>query len=138
MTIDDIERLVRRLDPSDITTFELWDGATSLTLRFATGAAEQRPGETPSAASAEAAGRFRTAQAVRARAIGVLRLRHPAAAPAAEPAFPRPVHSGEIVAFLEAGACLRPVVVDEDCTIGAPLRADGAIVGYGTPLFPVL
>ena len=73
--------------------------------------------------------------AIEARAIGRLRLRHPDAAPQAEDPYPMTVVRGDIVAFLEAGALLRPVVADADGLIGPPLERDGNLVGYGTPLF---
>ena len=131
MTFEDIERLVRRLDASNVTAFEASDGAAALTLRFSPEPAAPRRADAPPAADAP------EAEAVRARAIGVLRLHHPCGAGVAQ-TYPRRARAGEILAFLEAGSCLRPVVMERDGTVGAPLHADGAVVGYGTPLFPLL
>ncbi len=134
MTFDDIARLVRRLERSDVTALTVSDATSSLTVRLAPGPAEPdraAPASPPHAEPAPAVA------ALKAPAFGRLRLRHPEAAPD-EPRFPRPVARGDIVAFLDIGSCLRPVVADRDGTLGTPLHADGSLVGYGTPLFPLL
>ncbi len=128
MSPDTVEKLVRRLETSGISTFELTDGATSLKLRMG----RRRPSVTAEPAVPP------SAPAVTAPAFGILRLRHPAAAPDADRSYPARVPAGEAIAFLEAGGCLRPVTVEADGLVGAPLEADGALVGYGTPLFPLL
>lgn len=131
MTIDDIERLLLRLEGTDITDFEIEDATSRLKLRLAPGV---RAGQasTPAPNDPEPAA---PTHAIEARALGRLRLRHPDAAPEAEDPYPKTVVTGDIVAFLEAGALLRPVVADADGLIGPPLEQDGSLVGYGTPLF---
>ena len=135
MTIEEIERLLRRLERTDITEVEIADETCSLKLRLASGSGMPRPAATMTAAGPTQPGEVR---ALRAGAIGLLRLRHPDAASDDGTGFPRAVAAGDIVAYLEAGPCLRPVTADVDCTIGPPFEEDGSLVGYGTPLFPIL
>ena len=123
MNLDTIERLVRRLEASAITEFEFSDDQQHLILRL---------DPTTAGAPIEPAG----APTVQARAIGRLRLAHPGGTDI--PDTPRPVAEGEIVAFLQAGPGLRPVVAEQAGTIGSPLQPEGALVGYGTPIFPYL
>ena len=137
MTIEEIERLIRRLEQSDITQLDVSDDSSSLTLRLAPSRAVHRPRE-PGPAEGPAPDGLPEGRVLRAAAIGRLRLRHPEAAADAEAGFPRAVSCGDIVAFLEAGGCLRPVLAEADCTIGAPLLAEGSLVGYGTPVFALL
>ena len=134
MTIDEIARLIRRLEQSGITELEVSDGLSSLKLRL--GPVEAPP-RAPGLLAVEARGSG-GGRSLRAASIGRLRLSHPEAAPDPPPGFPRSVASGAIVAFLEAGGCLRPILADADCTIGAPLLAEGSLVGYGMPVFPLL
>lgn len=135
MTADEIEQLIRRLEAAGVTTFSFSDATFSLNLRFAAGPALPGLCAEPKTAGATPAA---DPPVIRASAIGLLRLHHPAAAPRDEQPGPRRVAAGEIVAFLEAGGCLRPVVAEADGRIGAPLRPDGSLVGYGTALFPIL
>lgn len=135
MTVEDIERLIRRLEHSDIAALTVCDETSSLTLRIGpalkeAGAASSGPRGTGEAARPE------DAPVLRSPSIGWLRLRHPeAAAPGEDDRVPRLVGAGDIVAFLECGAVLRPVAADCDGTLGTPLQEDGALVGFGTPLF---
>ena len=134
MRVDDVERLIRRLERSDITALTVCDETSSLTLRMGAapggaGAASFGPLVTSEAA------RTQEAPVLRSPSIGRLRLHHPEAAPVEDDRLPRPVGAGDIVAFLECGAVLRAVVADRDGTLGAPLQDDGALVGFGTPLF---
>ena len=135
MTIESIERLVRRLEQAGVTLFDFKDETSSLTVRLATGPAGLSAG-VPSAAPEPVSPA--EPPSLRASAIGRLRLCHPEAVPTPDVAGPRIVKAGEIVAFLEAGPCLRPVTAERDGTIGPPLRPDGSLVGYGTPLFRLL
>ncbi len=135
MRVEDVERLIRRLERSDITALTVCDETSSLTLRM--GAAPGGAGAASSGplATSEAA-RTQEAPVLRSPSIGRLRLRHPEAAPGEDDdRLPCPVGAGDIVAFLECGAVLRAVVTDRDGTLGAPLQDDGALVGFGTPLF---
>ena len=74
---------------------------------------------------------------IQAPHAGLFRSRHPLDdTPAA--ATPRPVRKGDIVAYLQVGALLRPVVAPQDGRIGPPLVAEGAVTGYCSPLFAYL
>ncbi|OJT95690.1 MAG: hypothetical protein BGN83_00440 [Rhizobium sp. 63-7] len=74
---------------------------------------------------------------IQASHAGLFCSRHPLDdMPAA--AAPRPVCKGDIVAYLQVGALLRPVVAPQDGRIGPPLVAEGAVTGYCSPLFAYL
>jgi len=74
---------------------------------------------------------------IQAPHAGLFRSRHPLDdAPAA--AAPRPVRKGDIVAYLQVGALLRPVVAPRDGRLGPPLVAEGTVTGYCSPLFAYL
>ncbi|MDX3926565.1 MAG: acetyl-CoA carboxylase [Shinella sp.] len=66
--------------------------------------------------------------------FGSLLLRHPASATDA-PALPRKANKGDIVAYLAIGPLLRPVIAERDCVLRRILVPEGAMVGFGEPLF---
>jgi hypothetical protein len=68
-----------------------------------------------------------------AQQAGRFHASHPAEAK--NPTFPRSVTKGEIIAFLKIGALLFPVTASADAVLPPPVVTDGAIVGYGDPLF---
>ncbi|RVA91210.1 biotin attachment protein, partial [Mesorhizobium sp. M7A.F.Ca.CA.004.01.1.1] len=71
---------------------------------------------------------------VRAPGVGVFRLDHPTTGrPIAEPG--QTVRKGETVGVLQVGQCLKAIVAPADGVLGAALIEDGAVVGYGTPLY---
>ena len=131
MTIDDIARLIRRLESSDVTELEVADETSSLTLRLSPNRGQASVIETQSM-TAEAD--VSQPEMLCATAIGRFRLHHPEAARNPEATERRTVAAGDILGFLEAGGCLRPVVAGRD-SIATPLVEDGSLVGYGTPLF---
>lgn len=49
----------------------------------------------------------------------------------------RIVHRDDIVGFVEIGPLRIPVVCPDDGWLGQPLEEDGAVVGYGRPLFRI-
>lgn len=134
MRVEDVERLIRRLERSDITALTVCDETSSLTLRMGIAPGEAGAASSGPLATTEAA-RPQDAPVLRSPSIGRLRLRHPGAAPGEDERLPRPVGAGDVVAFLECGAVLRAVVADRDGTLGAALQDEGALVGFGTPLF---
>ena len=74
-----------------------------------------------------------TATAIRAPAIGHVLWRHKLhAAPLAPPGTR--VRAGQIVALLQIGPLLRPVLAPADGIVGAPCIEAGTLAGYGTPL----
>jgi acetyl-CoA carboxylase biotin carboxyl carrier protein len=67
---------------------------------------------------------------------GIFLTCHPLhAAPLVDPG--RRVRAGQTVALLRVGLLLRPVTAPVSGVLGAPLAEEGALVGYGTPLFPL-
>ena len=133
MRADEVERLIRRLEGSDVTALTVSDATWSLTLRIS-----PRPTDTAATAGEAPADRAGDPQTLHAPAIGRLLLRHPEAALSDDGSFPRSIRSGDIVAFLDCGVILRPVVADRDGRIGAPMQTEGDLVGFGTPLFEYL
>lgn len=116
MTFEEIEAIVLSLDGRGIDRVELTVGAARLTLRFGGDTAPVGP----SPLAAPSPGRFRP--------------RHPLEA---GPRFldGEAVHTGDVVAFVEANGLLLPVLAAADLTLGPPLVADGAAVGWGTALY---
>lgn len=78
-----------------------------------------------------------TASIFRSTSFGTLHLSHPASA-VAPPILPRTVRRGEIIAYVSIGPLLRPILAERDAVLVAQLRADGAEIGYGDPLFKVV
>lgn len=67
--------------------------------------------------------------------VGIILTRHPLhTVPLARPGR---VRAGQTVALLRVGLLLCPVMAPAAGVLGAPLAEDGAMVGYGTPLFPL-
>ncbi|MDT7950470.1 MAG: hypothetical protein RQ966_03100 [Acetobacteraceae bacterium] len=120
MTLEEIEACIRIVERNGVPEFTLSEGGATLILRTAA----SQPAAAPTGT-------------IRASAAGVLRLAHgtEGAPPVAAGA---PVRPGTVVAFLQVGPCLRPVQATEAGTLGAPLQSDGALVGFGTPLFDLL
>lgn len=73
--------------------------------------------------------------AITAQGVGVFLPRHPLHAEPLAVSGHR-VRAGQIVALLRVGLLLRQVTAPADGIIGAPLVEEGAMVGYGTTLFP--
>lgn len=148
MTLDEVARLVAAADGRGVGEIAVTLGGCTLTLRAGVAPVALQVGAVQ--AGAVQAGTVQAgpvavvsapvAATLRAPCAGVFRIGHPAnpAAPAGE----RAVVAGEVVGFLQIGPCLRPVLSTARAgtagRIGPALVADGALVGYGTPLFPVL
>lgn len=131
MTPDDIHRLSLAAQRAGIAILEIDADGVSLRLRLDGGNAPEEQTATPAPAAAKP--QFR---GVRAPAIGLFRLAHPATG--RSPVEPgQSVEGGQIVGFLQVGAALRPVTAPEAGVLGSALVADGAIVGYGTHLYPL-
>lgn len=131
MTIEEIERLAALCAGAGIGGIELAEAGFSLRLRIETaGTGTPAPFvETPKAED--------PLKVVRAPGVGVFRLCHPATGrPVAEPASA--VRKGETVGVLQIGPCLKAVAAPADGVLGAALVEDGAVVGYGTPLYTLL
>ncbi len=122
MTFEDIEIIVRRLDGHGIATADIRVGTARLKLRFAgKEVSGPVPAEPPRPlAAAPSPSRFRPV--------------HPLDD---APRFAEGdrVRKGETIAYVEANGLLLPVVAAADLTLGRMLAADGAPVGWGTPLY---
>ncbi len=121
MTIEEIEVLVRRAQTADGGRFEHRSSGARLMLR------KNDRGET------EAPTASTPSLALTAPAAGVFLARHPSSAPGAF--SPSSLSSGAIAGYLQVGPCLRPVTAARDCVVVRTLAEDGALVGFGTPLF---
>lgn len=128
MTLEDIERLVRHVEQRDIARFDYSQGSATIVLRRANAAVAARP--TPGAGAAKPSG----SRAVMAPAAGYFLSIHPLSAErfVAEGAA---VKTGQAIAFLQVGPCLRAVTAPADGVVGPALAEEGALVGYGARLF---
>lgn len=122
MTLNDIETCIQLVERYGLPEFSLSKGGATLALRAAA--------SVPSAA-APTPGAVAT---VRAAAAGVFRLAHPATDERAV-AEGQAVRPGTVVGFLQVGPCLRPVTAAAAGVLGAPLVADGTVVGFGAAVF---
>lgn len=134
MTLEKIEALLRMAANRGLAALDYAEGGTRLSVSFAApggpaaaedagiplnGAAKPRPAA-PSAC-------------IPAPGVGFFRACHPAGGTL--PAEGEQVAAGTVVAFLQAGPVLQPVVAGSAGTLGARLVVEGAGVGFGTPLF---
>ena len=131
MTVEEIERLTAWCASAGIGEIELSEAGFSLRLRVQSVVAE-----TPVAA-AGAPQAETVFKGVRAPGVGVFRLDHPTTGhPVAGPG--QAVRKGETVGMLQVGPCLKAIVAPADGVLGAALIEDGAVVGYGTPLYELV
>ncbi|PWJ94490.1 acetyl-CoA carboxylase biotin carboxyl carrier protein [Mesorhizobium loti] len=131
MTVEEIERLTAWCASAGIGEIELAEAGFSLRLLVQSVVAP-----TPVAAT-EAPKAETVFKGVRAPGVGVFRLDHPTtgrsvAAPG------QMVRKGETVGVLQVGPCLKAVLAPADGVLGAALAEDGAVVGYGTPLYELV
>lgn len=127
----EVQRLVRLLQDSDVTMFECEDSQGLLRLHFDRSAVAVSLH--PAAAAASVLEETAKAPVLRSPGIGLLRLRHPLA----ESGFVgagATVTKGTIVAVLQADEVLLPVEADRDGIVARFLEAEGALIGFGTPL----
>jgi acetyl-CoA carboxylase biotin carboxyl carrier protein len=128
MTGEEIEKLAAWCSEAGISEIELAEAGFSLRLRIQSRTAG------PTSAAAEGPKVEAVFKGVRAPGVGVFRLVHPTTGhPVVQPG--QTVRKGEIVGVLQIGPCLKAVVAPTDGTLGAAMAEDGAVVGYGTPLY---
>jgi acetyl-CoA carboxylase biotin carboxyl carrier protein len=133
----DLPRLVRQLETQNVTIFEC-DGPEGFRIRLRF---EPRTGENPAPAlalervgEAPAPADARPPSVLRSPGMGFLCLRHPLSQEL-------PLRDGElagegtVLAFLRAGEVLTPVCCDRNAVVVRLLATEGALVGYGEPLF---
>ena len=129
MTIEEIERLAAWCASAGIGEIEVSEAGFSLRLHMQSVVASTPPAEAPKAETAF--------KGVRAPGVGVFRLDHPTTGrPITGPG--QVVRKGETVGVLQVGPCLRAVPAPVDGVLGDALIEDGAVVGYGTPLYELV
>ena len=129
MTIEEIERLAAWCASAGIGEIEVSEAGFSLRLHMQSVVASTPPVEAPKAETAF--------KGVRAPGVGVFRLDHPTTGrPITGPG--QVVRKGETVGVLQVGPCLRAVPAPVDGVLGDALIEDGAVVGYGTPLYELV
>ena len=128
MTVEEIERLAAWCASANIGEIEIGEAGFSLRLRLQSFAAET------ALAVATIANAEVLFNGARAPGVGVFRIDHPTTGrPVAVSG--QTVRKGETVGVLQVGPCLKAVVAPADGVLGAALVEDGAVVGYGTPLY---
>jgi acetyl-CoA carboxylase biotin carboxyl carrier protein len=126
MTVEEIERLAGWCASAGIGEIELSEAGFSLRLHMQSVVTSTPAAEAPKAET--------VLKGVRAPGVGVFRLDHPTTGrPVAEPG--QTVRKGETVGILQVGPCLKAVLAPADGVLGTALVEDGAVVGYGTPLY---
>lgn len=122
MTPDQIEAWARRLSELGLAELSVTEGDSRLTLRRASGpVAAKAPPAAPETC------------VVSAPYFGHLHLRHPQRQVPEAPSGAA-VTEGKIVAYVEVGGQLHPVVADRAGRLARWLVEDGALVGYGAAL----
>lgn len=131
MTAQEIERLAAWCAAAGVSEIELAQAGFSLCLRI------QPANVEPRATVSEPPKAEMIFTGVRAPGVGVFRLAHPTTG---HPVVERgqAVRKGGTVGVLQIGPCLRAVIAPADGVLGAALVEDGAVVGYGTPLYELL
>jgi acetyl-CoA carboxylase biotin carboxyl carrier protein len=128
MTVEEIEKLIASCAAAGIGEIALSEAGLSLHLSMV-----------PTGAVAIAlVSEIKTASnAVRAPGVGIFRHAHPATGrPVAEAGDA--VRKGDVVGLLQVGPRLKAALAPADGVLGPPLADDGALVGYGTPLYALL
>lgn len=136
MTLEKIEALLGMAAGRGLAVLDYAEGGARLSVSFAA------PGR-PAAAQGSGSPADRAAKplaalpaaCVSAPGVGFFRARHPAGG--SLPAEGDQVAAGTVVAFIQAGPVLEAVVAGQAGRLGARLVAEGAGVGFGTPLFDI-
>jgi acetyl-CoA carboxylase biotin carboxyl carrier protein len=136
MELSEIRQLAGWLEASGVTSIEVGRPGESLRLTAgggrgkAAGAAALPPPAPPAAVAGP------SPDGARAASAGVFLRAHPMR----DRPFARAgdsVQQGAIVGLLRVGALVTPVLAPVAGTVAEPIAADGAVVGYGTPLMAI-
>jgi acetyl-CoA carboxylase biotin carboxyl carrier protein len=125
MSYDTIERIVRRLERAQVSTFEYHDENVCLRLTLGGG----NPVQASSGIKAE-----KSVETGKTSAAGIFTSSHPVNHEDAM-ASGTPVRAGQIVGYVQVGPVVRPVTASRDGVIGRRLVDNGTLVGAGQPLF---
>jgi biotin carboxyl carrier protein len=138
--LNQLQAVVRLFEASPLTSLDLEGPAGRLRLTKAASGVVTRVSSPASAsdAASEAPAAMAPAPALAVTPIaaplaGVFRAGHPMRAAPFVAAGDR-VRAGDVVGLLQVGVLLAPVVAPADGRVGDAVAADGATVGYGTPL----
>ncbi len=126
MTLEGIERLIRMAERHRLAEMHVSDGATTLSLKAHAGPVNAA--RVPDSLDSMEPG------LIKALHVGLVRFTHPGASESLATAG-MSVEAGAIVALLQVGPCLRPVIAPQAGVIGRPLVREGDLAGYGTPVF---
>lgn len=129
MTPDFIEQVVQMLNKRSLRAFEFEQAGASLRV-MPGGQALALPevlGPKPEPTTASAA-------TLNATGLGHLRLTHPQRS---EPCVTTgaTVAAGQVLAFLQTGRLLQPVLAEQTVVIGRVLAGEGELIGFAQPLF---
>lgn len=139
MTFEKIEALVRAAEGRGLAKLELDADGARLVVTFDSaedGGIAEDAGEPESAAqtaSRSSSKPHHTPSAVVSPGVGFFRTTHPAGA--SLPLIGDVVATGTVLAFIQAGPVLLPVIAARNGLLGKALVAEGTGVGYGLPLF---
>ncbi|MDO9416394.1 hypothetical protein [Pararhizobium sp.] len=125
MSSAEIGKVMALMERHGIAEFEYEDGPLQIFLA--------KSGGVVAPVAAAAVAKPKEGAVLRSPGIGRFHQAHPSADTA--PTLPRRVRKGDIVAYLAVGPMLRPVLAEADCILRGLLTDDGALTGYGNPLF---
>jgi len=124
MTLDDIGRIVARLETTEVTECVIEHGDERLRIRLARGSESVREAE-PVSVRPETV-------IVKTSTFGTFRRTHPLAV--VEQTVGSPVQCGEHLGYLEIDSVLCAIVAPTDGILQRNLLQGGELVGYGQPV----
>lgn len=135
ITAGELQRVVQRLQGSDVTYFECEGPQGVFRLRFSRQCGTQaRSGGDVSPTVQAPLGAGEASTSLKSPGIGFFCVKHPLTGLEAIREG-EGVKKGQILAFLRAGEVLTPVLSDRDAPAIRQVAAEGALVGYGEVLF---
>jgi acetyl-CoA carboxylase biotin carboxyl carrier protein len=136
MELNEIRQLAGWLEASGMTSIEVGRPGQSLRLSAGGGGKAAGAAALPPAPPAPPAVAGPSPDVARAASAGIFLRAHPMR----DRPFARAgdsVRQGSIVGLLRVGALVTPVLAPVAGTVAEPIAADGAVVGYGTPLVAI-
>lgn len=135
ITPGELQRMVQRLEGSDVTYFECEGPQGVLRLRFSRqpGVQAAKVGDTCSTEQV-LLGAGEASTSLKSPGIGLFRVKHPLTGLEAIREG-EGAGKGQILGFLHAGEMLAPILSDRDAVAIRQVAAEGTLVGYGEVLF---